>query len=79
MKRSKTQDILDYLQKHKSGITSMQAFEKFGETRLSGKIFNLRKNGYNIISEPKKVKTRYGASALISVYKLLDNEVSDRG
>lgn len=48
-KRKKTQSdlILKYLQTHK-GISSMQAFEKFKITRLSGRIYDLKKQGNNI-------------------------------
>lgn len=39
--------ILEYLEKYKS-ITSMEAFRKFGATRLSAIIFNMKKAGHNI-------------------------------
>ena len=61
--------VLDYIQKHGS-ITSMQAFEYLGVTRLSAVVYNLKEKGYNIISEPEQVKTRYGATATISRYSL---------
>lgn len=35
--------VLEYLKSHKRGITSIQAFELFGATRISAIIFNLRK------------------------------------
>lgn len=62
--------ILKYLQTHKKGLTSIEAFERFGATRLSGQIYFLKKKGYRIISEPVVVKTRYGASVEIARYKL---------
>ena len=40
--------ILKYLQSHRRGITSMDAFEKFRITRLSARIFDLRKMGYPV-------------------------------
>lgn len=40
--------ILKYLQSHKRGVTSMDAFEKFHITRLSARVFDLRKMGYPI-------------------------------
>lgn len=46
-KRTKTQDILDYLKTHEY-ITSMDAIQKFRATRLSSHIFELRKRGYTI-------------------------------
>lgn len=73
-KRTQTSDILNYLRSHKNGITSKEAFEKYGATRLSGIIWSLRKQGYNIISEPKVVKSRYGKNTLVSAYKLLERD-----
>ena len=43
--------ILHYLETHKRGITSFDAFTKFGITRLSGRIFDLREMGYPINTE----------------------------
>lgn len=40
---SKTAKVLEHLQKYGS-ITSWEAIEKYGATRLSSIIFNLRKN-----------------------------------
>ena len=40
--------ILRYLETHKRGITSMDAFEEFQITRLSARIFDLRKMGYPV-------------------------------
>ena len=68
---TQTSEIKKYLQTHKTGITSMEAFQKFGATRLSAIIYQLRyKHGMNIVSEDKVVKTRYGKPTTISVYKL---------
>lgn len=64
-------EVLKYLENHKKGITSMEAFQKFGATRLSAIVFDLRKNGHNIVSESKRTKDRYGHTTLISCYKLV--------
>jgi hypothetical protein len=61
LKKSQTSEVLKYLKTHKKGITSMEAFELFGATRLSAIIFNLRANGYDIGTIPEKTVTRYGA------------------
>lgn len=55
------QKVLKYIKKNKDGITSMKAFWRFGITRLSGHIFELRKKGYNIctIKEPNKFTEGY--------------------
>ena len=68
-KKTQTGEILRYMKTHK-GITSMQAFEKFGATRLSGVIFELRKH-YNIVSEPKTGKNRYGETVNYVEYRLI--------
>lgn len=72
MKRSQTEDILNYMKKHKKGITSMEAFEMFGATRLSGLIYELVHRGVKIVSESVEVKTRYGRTVYISRYKLVE-------
>ena len=51
--RGNTNRVYQYLKTHK-GITSMQAFELFGATRLSAIIYNLRKYGCIINSESKE-------------------------
>lgn len=61
--------VLEYMKTHK-GITSMQAFQLFGATRLSAIIFNLRNYGYSITSEPKQGKNRYKESVHFVEYKL---------
>ena len=50
---SQNRKILEYLNSHPEGITSMQAFQNFRITRLSGRIFELRKNGYPIETRMK--------------------------
>ena len=61
--------VLNYIKQHGS-ITSMDAFEHLGVTRLSAVVYNLKNKGYDIVSEPEQVKTRYGATATISRYSL---------
>ena len=61
----KQQDlILKYLKTHKRGITSKDAIELFGCTRLSGVIFKLKKKGYKIASVRENVPTRYGHASI---------------
>ena len=52
MKKTKTQksEVLKYMQTHK-GITSIQAIEKFGATRLPDIIYRLQKDGYHFKKE----------------------------
>lgn len=65
--------VLEYLKKHKS-ITSLEAFEKFGATRLSAIIFVFREKGMNIITQTIETKNRYGEKTMYAKYILLDEE-----
>ena len=47
---SQNKQIINYLQKGKS-ITPIDALNKFGCFRLSARILDLRKEGYEIITE----------------------------
>lgn len=67
---NKTKLILEYL-KNNEGITSIQAFELYGATRLSAIIFNLRKQGYIIENNWKYGKDRYGNYCRFVEYKLI--------
>ena len=58
MNTSKTKDVLKYLQNNKQGLTSMDAINMFGATRLAAIIHNLNKD-YDIDSVKEKVPTRY--------------------
>lgn len=56
-KRTQEEVVLNYLRKHRNGLTSMKAFWLFRITRLSAKIFELRERGFIIktIMEPNKL------------------------
>ena len=62
--------LLDYLKKFKN-ITSLDAIRDLGNTRLSATIYELRKDGYNIISEDLTVKNRWGNNTTVAKYKLI--------
>lgn len=49
--RSQTDKIKEYLMEHKEGITPMDALNLFGCFRLSARISDLKRFGYNIVSE----------------------------
>ena len=53
------QVILEHLRKYKT-ITSMEAFEMYGFTRLSATIFTLRKSGVKIGMTWEAGINRYG-------------------
>ena len=61
--------LLDYL-KEFGNVTSLTAIRDLGNTRLSATIYNLRKDGHNIISEDLIVRNRWGANTIVSLYTL---------
>ena len=69
---SKTQKelILEHLERGWS-ITSHEAWEKYGCSRLADVIFKLRKEGYRIDSEMTEGKTRLGAETHYATYRLV--------
>ena len=56
---SQKEDVLEELRNYNC-ITSWTAFQEYGITRLSAIIYNLRHEGYAIVSIPKKFKSRHG-------------------
>lgn len=56
---SQEEIVLEHLQRHGS-ITTWDSFELYGITRLSAKIYNLKKTGYNFDCEWIKKRNRYG-------------------
>ena len=58
-KTTQEQVLLNHFAKYKT-ITSMQAFELYGITRLSAKIYNLREKGYEIDMVGEEGINRYG-------------------
>ena len=66
---NKTQAVLGHMKRNGS-ITSMEAIELFGATRLSAIIFNLRKRGHDIETVTKGMTDRYGHAANYAKYVL---------
>ena len=63
---NKTQQVLRHLQT-KGTITSMEAFEQYGATRLSAIIFNLRVH-YIIDTVDMEIVDRYGNTCHFAKY-----------
>ena len=63
--------ILEHLKLNKS-ITQLEALKLFWDWRLSDKIYRLKKDGYNIISQQIKVKRADGTNAYVTKYILED-------
>lgn len=68
MKGSKVR-VVEYM-KNNVGITSMQAFEKYGITRLAAVIFDLRELGYDIDTVMVEGQNRYGETTRYAKYVL---------
>lgn len=68
-KTNKTKKVLEHLQINGS-ITSLEAIELYGATRLSAIIFNLRKRGYDIITEDMPFTDRFGNKSSFGKYIL---------
>ena len=66
---TKTQAVLDWLKTHAS-ISSMEAIQSFGATRLSAIIFNLRSKGYNIETVMVDGRDRFGNQMKFARYYL---------
>lgn len=72
MSRNNTQ--LDALLNHfimRGGLTSFEAFERFGCTRLAARVLELSRKGYRFDRKPVPVVTRYGAKVTVTRYTLL--------
>lgn len=71
-KFNKTEAVLNHLKQHGS-ITSLEAIENYGATRLSAIIFNLRKRGYKIDTVDTDFVDRYGYKSRYGNYILVNN------
>ena len=69
MKKSQKQQVLEYMQTHKS-ITPLEAIIEIGAYRLSAIIFDLKKDGYGIITKLKKVQKANGEYTHVGEYML---------
>ena len=68
--RSQNERVLEYMKEH-NGITSLQAYDKLGVTRLSARIKDLRTAGHIIFAEPLEVENRFGDMCKVSCYRLV--------
>ena len=75
---TKTQAVLEWLKTYTS-ISSMEAINNFGATRLSAIIFNLRKRGYNIETVMVDGRDRFGNQTRFARYYLRNSPSQDGG
>ena len=67
------QRVLEYM-REKGSITSMEAFQALGTTRLSAVIFCLRRKGHDIRSITESFKNRYNEPVCYSRYMLKEQK-----
>lgn len=67
---NKTMAVLNYMIMHET-ITTFEAFQKFGATRLADIIYRLKKHGYEIASTEKEHTDRYGNKIRYVEYRLI--------
>lgn len=72
MKLTQCERIIDYMNQFGS-ISSFEAFTDLGIVRLASRIHDLKSQGYNISSEIKTSKNRFGEAVSFKVYRLADN------
>ena len=68
-KKSQKELVLAYIEEHGS-ITPLEAARHIGCLRLGARIWDLRRDGYNIVSELVEVETRHGGKAKVAQYRL---------
>ena len=73
MKITQCNRILDYMRQFGS-ISTLEAFNDLGVARLASRIHDLKRQGYNITSEIKTSKNRYGENTSFKVYRLAEEE-----
>ena len=74
MKRNQRTTILNLLQNGET-ITSYESFLRFGVTRLSSVIHDLRKKGHKIIGTDERTINQFGEQKIYTRYSLEKSEV----
>lgn len=64
--------LIRFLKKNKS-ITSLQAINELGNTRLAATIFQLRDEGFNIETKDMVALNRYGDKVKVAMYVLKED------
>lgn len=68
--KTQNQLVLEYLQNFGS-ITSLEAYDNLGVTRISARIYDLRNDGHHIEDEYVKVPRRNGETTSVKKYTLV--------
>ena len=61
---------LKYFRSHTKGLTALDFWEKLGIYRAADTVYKLRKAGYDIRMERKKVLNRFGEECKVAYYTL---------
>ena len=73
MKQTQCQRIIDYMHQFGS-ISTLEAFRDLGVARLASRIHDLKGMGYNIVSETKSSRNRFGEKTYFKVYRLAEEK-----
>lgn len=73
MKTTQCQRIIDYMHQFGS-ISTLEAFRDLGVARLASRIHDLKGMGYNIVSETKSSRNRFGEKTYFKVYRLAEEK-----
>ena len=71
--KTQKQIILEHFLKYKS-LTSWDSIRLYGDTRLSDKIYQLKKDGYKFSGEWIISKNRFGEKVKFKKYILINEE-----
>lgn len=73
MKATQREKIIDYIKKHGS-ISPLEALSDFGCMQLPTRIFELKKQGYNIKTTMVKAKNKKGEPIRYARYSLEEKQ-----
>ena len=59
--------VLNHLQLH-GKITDLEAYKLYAIRRLGARIWDLRADGYNIVTKNTKEKNRFGQQTMFATY-----------
>lgn len=69
MTKTQSEGILNYLKHNKRGITPLQALSMFGCLRLGARIYDLKKQGYNIETKIVRYQEKHFACYILNKKK----------
>lgn len=75
--KSQKQLILEHLQSGRT-LDRLQALELYGVFESPARISELRKDGYDIETTYKKVKTRYCKNVSVAVWRLKEKSIVEK-